>query len=370
MNIEQSHQMKKIAVVGSGVIGSTTAWHLGNLGYQVTIIDETFNQAIDYAKNLSGTTASLGILMGYVFKRSSGRSWRLRKRSMELWPQLIKKLSSNEHPLKIKTPLVQLASSLQEQQLMTNLANEREELGLEVLRKNFSLNLSRSWPENQYGGLISHQDGRIDPITLMASLMSGLTKLKIKKIKAKVERIKREGLSSNQWLVYLENKEAIKTDAVIICTANGTESLINPLGFSRPIQPILGQVLTLKSIEDKKSWKGWPAVLSCNGLNLIPYESNTFFMGATIEPGINASNLAIEKMLTMQSNCPNWIKSSSIENQWKGIRAKPTNKPAPLLESLDNGLILNTAHYRNGFLLAPACAEWVGNEIEKTILSP
>ena len=45
-------------------------------------------------------------------------------------------------------------------------------------------------------------------------------------------------------------------------------------------------------------------------------------------------------------------------------RAKPINEPAPLLKQLEPGLLINTGHYRNGVLLAPACAEWVGIKIE------
>jgi len=40
------------------------------------------------------------------------------------------------------------------------------------------------------------------------------------------------------------------------------------------------------------------------------------------------------------------------------------NEPAPLLKQLETGLLINAGHYRNGVLLAPACAEWVGIKIE------
>jgi glycine/D-amino acid oxidase-like deaminating enzyme len=37
------------------------------------------------------------------------------------------------------------------------------------------------------------------------------------------------------------------------------------------------------------------------------------------------------------------------------------DRPAPLLEALEPGLILASGHYRNGVLLAPATAEWIAN---------
>ena len=36
----------------------------------------------------------------------------------------------------------------------------------------------------------------------------------------------------------------------------------------------------------------------------------------------------------------------------------------PLIKELEPGLLINTGHYRNGILLAPACAEWIGIKIE------
>ena len=69
-------------------------------------------------------------------------------------------------------------------------------------------------------------------------------------------------------------------------------------------------------------------------------------------------------MLNMSNFSPEWIKQAKIKKEWYGIRARPLDQPAPILKTLEPGLILNTAHYRNGILLAPACAEWVGNQIK------
>ena len=68
-------------------------------------------------------------------------------------------------------------------------------------------------------------------------------------------------------------------------------------------------------------------------------------------------------MQKMNGTAPDWITKASISNQWYGIRARPVNRPAPILEILEPGLILATGHYRNGILLAPASAEWIGNQI-------
>ena len=68
-------------------------------------------------------------------------------------------------------------------------------------------------------------------------------------------------------------------------------------------------------------------------------------------------------MKNLYGNAPEWLQKAQIQHKWYGIRARPIDQAAPILKTLEAGLILNTAHYRNGILLAPACAEWVSNQI-------
>ena len=87
-------------------------------------------------------------------------------------------------------------------------------------------------------------------------------------------------------------------------------------------------------------------------------------MGATLERSTKPSHVTKQEMLSMNNTAPEWITKAKISKEWSGIRARPTNEPAPLLKELEPGLLINTGHYRNGILLAPACAEWIGLKIE------
>ena len=103
-------------MIGAGAIGLGTAWHLAQQGHDVSVYDPRLNQSVDRegsANDLSGTSASLGVLMGHVFRRSSGRGWRLRRRSMELWPQWIETLQAHQPDLKLHPGLLQIAEDEQ-----------------------------------------------------------------------------------------------------------------------------------------------------------------------------------------------------------------------------------------------------------------
>ncbi|AAQ00914.1 MULTISPECIES: FAD-dependent oxidoreductase [Prochlorococcus] len=357
--------IQDIAIIGGGIVGSTTAFHLAKLGHNVMIIDPELSKPISYKDSITGSKASLGILMGYVFRRSSGRSWKLRKRSMELWPSLLQTLSKSDSLLQIETPLIQIAKNHQEMEWIKKIINEKSHLGVAQLKSTSKESQGRSWPEVIYGGLISKQDGRIDPIKLLKSLMISLEKLQVDKINAKVISLQRVSTNKKvKWKLNLNSHSIINTDCIIICSALGSQSLLKTAGHEYPMESVLGQVIQLKLHDHEGNWENWPSVLNINGINLIPQKNNELLVGATLEKGDQPNKLNLESLKNLNGKAPNWLLSSSIENHWYGIRAKPVNQAAPLLEKIEPGLILNAGHYRNGILLAPACAEWVAKQIE------
>ncbi len=329
------------------------------------IFDIGLDKQINRIGNLNGSSASLGVLMGNTFKRNKGRAWALRKRSMEIWPEWIKQLSTKESPLEIKTPLIALARSQEEGKSMERLCNERKDCGLEIIRRNAKLNLVEKWPRTEFGGLVSHNDGRIDPIQLQQSIRLDMKDLRISEIAENIISIKR-GLSKNhfRWILEVKDEKQYYFDTIIICSALNSEILLKQIGYEIQLEPVLGQVIDLEIQTEGFQWSDWPAVLQFNEVNLIPYASNRLLMGATLERGKTASKDALKEMHYLKGNCPIWLQRAIIKNKWYGIRSRPINRSAPILETLENGLIVATGHYRNGILLAPATAEWVANQID------
>ena len=135
---------RKIAVIGGGVVGCTTALVLSQNGHNVTVIDPDFSLKSDKSDQLNGSRASLGILMGYMYKKKSGRGWHLRKRSMELWPKIIEEISTEKEPLKIEKPLIRLATSEKEQEYIEQLLIEKQSFKIFHLDKI----ISKTFKEN------------------------------------------------------------------------------------------------------------------------------------------------------------------------------------------------------------------------------
>ena len=355
----------EISIVGGGIAGITTAFHLGKKGYQVNLIDPTLNSEINNLNPKNGTQASLGVLMGNIYKRSKGRAFLLRKKSMKLWKEWLTQINYSETDFILEKPLIKLASSDKEYQSMIELSHNKKNYGIELLDKN-SLDFWNSIFETRLiGGLISREDGRLNPIKLIKSLMESLDQIKINKIDKSVIRIsKNSNLNDKSWTINLENNQSINQDYIVICSALNTQKLLKSLGHEILLEPILGQVIELELKKETPNWKKWPAILNYQSINFIHHDPNRMLIGATVEKGTKPSQLDKQKMLNLRYGSPKWMINAKVCHEWSGIRARPTNEAAPLLKQLEPGLLINTGHYRNGVLLAPACADWIRLQIE------
>ncbi|MDA9740294.1 FAD-binding oxidoreductase [Synechococcus sp. AH-736-M20] len=349
-------------MIGAGAIGLGTAWHLAQQGHDVSVYDPRLNQSVDRegsANDLSGTSASLGVLMGHVFRRSSGRSWRLRRRSMELWPQWIETLQAHQPDLKLYPGLLQIAEDEQAAERMESLAAQRVDLGLQIVT---NVGLEGIWPTASHGGLHSRHDGRIDPLLLQQALRQALAEQNVELNATAVVHLARK---DNLWRVHHADGNSSVHDLVVLCTALNSDVLLEPLGQARPMTPVLGQALSLELTTGPPTWSHWPSVLVDQGFNLIPTAPGRLLLGATVEPGDRASKDPLTLMRNLNERAPEWLRSAKVVGHWSGLRARPVGRPAPLLEELEPGLILASGHYRNGVLLTPGTAEWVAAAVEQ-----
>ena len=348
-------------MIGAGAVGLGTAWHLAQQGHDVSIYDPRLNQCVDRegsASDLSGTSASLGVLMGHVFRRSSGRGWRLRRRSMELWPQWIETLQAHQPDPKLHPGLLQIAEDEQAAERMESLAAQRVDLGLQMVT---NVSLEGIWPTASHGGLHSRHDGRIDPLLLQQALRQALAEQNVELNATAVIRLER---NDNHWRVHHADGNSSVHDLVVLCIALNSDVLLEPLGQARPMTPVLGQALSLELTTGPPTWSHWPSVLVDQGFNLIPTAPGRLLLGATVEPGDRASEDPLTLMRNLNERAPEWLRSATVVGHWSGLRARPVDRPAPLLEELEPGLILASGHYRNGVLLTPGTAEWVAAAVE------
>jgi len=354
-SLKENFQKSHIIIIGSGVIGKFNALELSELGFQITIIDPN--------QNKNSSNAALGLLMGNMYQKRKGRSWSLRKQSIELWPKWIEFLREFNQELNIEKPLIQLTTSEEKFKKLKQFINEIKDTDLKILEKNsiFIKNINKAFQTKNIKGMISLKDGRINAISLLKTLDKYLKNKKINFLEEEIIKIRK---SNNHWISTTRNNEEIKSDMVILCNSLKAVDLIDNLSHNIKLKPVLGQAIEIEINDAEVDLLSLPKQFNINGKNIIPKSNNKLIIGSTDEYSTKPEENTFEKLTNFLDKKPNWLMKGKISKKWFGIRSRPDGKPSPIMKNLEDGLIICTGFYKNGILLAPACSRWVANEIK------
>ncbi len=355
-SLKENFQKAHIVIIGSGIIGKFNALELSELGFQITIIDP--------AEQKNSSNAALGLLMGNMYQKRRGRSWDLRKQSVELWPKYIELLQKFNYELKIKKPLIQLTTNEEKFKKLEKFIYQNKDLNLQILERDsiFIKNINQAFQTKNIKGIISFNDGRINAPLLLNTLDTYLKNKKINFVNEEIIKIRK---SNNQWFSTTKNNENIKSDMVILCNSLKAINLIDNLSHNIKLKPVLGQAIEISINDAEVDLLTLPKQFNINGKNIIPISNNKLIIGSTDEYSINPEKNIFEKITNFLDKKPTWLINGQITKKWFGIRSRPEGEPSPILKNFGDGLLICTGFYKNGILLAPACSKWVASEIKK-----
>ena len=354
--LKENFHKPHILIVGGGIIGKFNAIELSELGYQITIADPTLDK--------NSSSAALGLLMGYVYQKRNGRSWILRKQSLELWPKWINLLQEFNTKLHIKKPLIKLTQNDEKFEKLKKFVDENTNQGLELLEKESILikNINKTFKTKNIKGIVSHYDGRIDPTSLIDTLNVYLKNKKINYLKDEIINIKK--LNKN-WIATSRNNNEIKSDAIILCNSLNALNLLSDKSHKIKLKPVLGQAIEVSTSSDEVDLLSLPKHFNIDGKNIIPITKNKIIIGSTDEYHEKPAENVFGTLTDFIENKPKWLRKDRVTRKWFGIRSQPQGEPSPIQKNFEDGLILCTGFYKNGFLLAPSCSRWVANELKK-----
>ncbi len=354
-SLKENFQKANIVIIGSGIIGKFNALELSELGFQVTIIDPTQLQ--------NSSNAALGLLMGNMYQKRRGRSWDLRKQSIELWPQWIKFLQKFNYELNIEKPLIQLTTNEEKYKKLEKFVYENNDPTLLILERDSMLikNINKALQTKNIKGMISFKDGRINALLLLQTLDKYLKHKKVNYLQREIIKIRK---SNNQWISTTRNNEYIKSDMVILCNSLKALDLIDSRSHNIKLKPVLGQAMEIEINDAEVDLLSLPKQFNINGKNIIPKSKNKLIIGSTDEYSTKPEKNTFEKLTNFLDKKPNWLEKGKISKKWYGIRSRPDGEPSPIMKNLEDGLIICTGFYKNGILLAPACSKWVANEVK------
>ena len=261
--------MKKIAIIGGGIIGSTAAFYLSQLSdCQLTVFDFPQGQA---------TRASAGIIAPWLSKRRNKKWYQLAKDGAHFYQKLAVDLALPKTIFNHSGALfVRPEETLPD---LLNLANERikeaPDMGeIELLNGSATkkkLPLLKEMPALYLSG-----GSQLDGSSYLDHVQSILKTKHVSFVQEYVTINKK----ADSWEVQSQG-QTDTFDALLLAPGPHLKKLLAPLGYRVDIRPQKGQLLCFQTSFQPTS--DWPVAMLEGEADVIPFSNGKILVGATHE---------------------------------------------------------------------------------------
>ena len=409
--------MKKIAVIGAGIAGTTTAYALLKRGHNVTIIDcrrypamatsyanggqlsasnaETWNttkNVISGIKWMFKPDAPLlfnpspeiqkykwmfGFLMATFkgeHKKNTLETIDMAKKAREIYFKIADE-EGIEFEL-LKKGILRFYDSKKEFKLDKEKASWLNQEGMEwdILTTEEVKNLEPAFENNKnyekiLGGIYTKSDASGDIHKFCTSLEQVLVEKYSANLQLNttVEHITRQ---KNQLVLTMRNENELINEAfdnVVICAGVGTQKFANRLGDKMNVYPVKGYSITI-DLKDEISKKCAPTVsLIDQPVKIVASRlGNRFRVAGTAElAGIN-TDIRQDRIRPLLKLVEKYFPNVSTETYtpWAGLRPMTPNMMPITRESKMKGIYYHTGHGHLGWTLSAQTAQMVADRIE------
>jgi D-amino-acid dehydrogenase len=265
----------KVAVVGSGVAGTSTAFALAAAGVNVTVIDSE--------RDGRASAAGAGIIQPWS-SGATGPFYDLYAAGAAYYPRVSELLAAagvadvgyrRSGSIVVDSDPGQLADiekRLRERTMDVPLAGEIERLDATQARELFP----PLAPE--LAALLVPGGARVDGRRLCAGLLQAAQRHGARVVEA-VARLELDGGTPQLH----SGADRVAADAIVIAAGAWSNHLIEPLGVQVPVEPQRGQITHLQ-LRDTET-KDWPSVLPPASHYLVTFDGGRIAVGATRETG-------------------------------------------------------------------------------------
>ncbi|MNO17051.1 Hydrogen cyanide synthase subunit HcnC precursor [compost metagenome] len=268
--------MKKVIVIGSGILGASTAYHLAKAGADVLVVDrKDIGQATD---------AAAGIICPWLSQRRNQAWYRLATAGARYYPELIAQLQDEGET---ETGYAQVgALSVHQDNMKIGQMEERAikrkadapEIG-EITRLNESQTRG-CFPllAEDYSSLHISGAARVDGRALRDALIRS------------AERNGAVFVNGEASLRYHANRvtgvaagnKTYSADSIIVCAGAWANTLLQPLGVDFKVRYQKAQIVHIE-VPDQHGTDTWPVVIPPNDQYLLSMGQQRIVIGSTHE---------------------------------------------------------------------------------------
>lgn len=353
--------MKKTIIIGAGILGASTAYHLAKAGADVIVIDKRDKG--------QATSAAAGIVCPWLSQRRNKAWYNLAKSGASYYPKLIDDLKKEgeTHTGYSKVGAISIHTDVEKLNAMEKRALKRKadapEMGeITILTPNQTRELFPPLAEG-FGAVHVSGAARVDGRALLASLLSGAKKHGASLLTGEASLLFRE----NRVIGASINNDYIYADSVIVTAGAWANQVIKPLGVSFKVSSQKAQIIHLELPEAKTD--NWPVVMPPTDQYLLSFKNGRIVIGATHENNVGFDNrVTAGGMYEIFSKAlqiaPGLVESTVLETR-VGFRPftpnfLPVIGPLPGFE----GILVANGLGASGLTMGP----YIGSEIAKLAL--
>lgn len=336
-----------VVIVGGGVIGCSIAYHLGKAGARVIVVERE-----EVAAEASSAAAGLLAPIGEISGQSAYANLLLA--SWSLYPELIPKLeeASGVRAEYYRPGSLHTATNAADAESLRRQMATWEPLGLQVTWLTGDEVRAREplLTTGVEAAIYTPKDGGIQPAAVTRAYAGAARQQGV----LFYERTEITGIqrsASRVTGVQTAPGEMIDCNQLVIAAGAWSARFGEWLGFSIPVSPMRGQILSLRQpVSPLKH------ILFGEGVYLVPKLDDTIYVGATVEQAGFDKSVTAEGIAWLLSSAIQLVPvlgSAPIADIWAGLRPwSPDSRPilgkAPGWENVT----LATGHSATGFELS------------------
>ncbi|SHN56541.1 D-amino-acid dehydrogenase [Paenibacillus sp. ov031] len=278
--------MKKVIVVGSGILGASTAYQLAKRGAEVLIIDrKDRGQATD---------AAAGIICPWLSQRRNQDWYQLAKAGARFYPGLIEELKSEGET---ETGYAQVgALSIHTEVEKINKMQERAHLRKEEAPEIADI--------TRLDAKETHERFPLLEENFQSVYISGAARIDGRALRdALIRSAQRNGavlINGDATLQYESDRvtgvvvdgKVISADEVIVCAGAWASELLKPLGIDFKVRYQKAQIMHLQ-VHDREDTGKWPVVMPPSDQYLLAFDQQKIVIGATHENDIEGYDIRV-----------------------------------------------------------------------------
>lgn len=358
--LEPGKRNKKIAIVGGGIIGASTAMRLVQRGFRVTIFERG-----TWGGEASWAAAGMLSPGGEIDLESPVAA--LATESRRLYPRYIQDLRE-ESGCEIdfqENGALDVAYSEGEWKALTARAERQRGLGIES-KPMPADKVKAFWPflrvEDLAGGIFYPNDALVDPRQVMAALRVACEHAGVE-VKERSD-VKVVTTGNSRPVLEVAGGDCCEADAVIIA-AGAWSSAVELQGIAAlpAAIPVKGHLLGYWMPE-----KYCQTIVRHGHTYLLQRSSRFFIVGASVEHAGFDRSVRPEVAQQLEKAAgfvlPHLAETTPTE-VWTGFR--PGSEALHMGRWQGSAVYLAYGHYRNGILLAPVTAQRLSEEIESDL---